>query len=99
VKLYDLMQEKGFSIRTLAKEAGVGATTIHYILNGRDEEIYYAGPTVRRKISGVLGVAASEIDEFQMAIEYYKGKGQPVRNEATTGCLTSAEIAALSLAS
>jgi transcriptional regulator with XRE-family HTH domain len=99
VKLYDLMQDKGYSIRTLAKEAGVGITTINYILNGRDGVTYYAGATIRRKICAVLAVEANTIDEFHIAIEYYKGKGQPVKNEVSTGNLTSAEIAALSLAS
>ena len=99
MKLYDLMQEKSYSIRRLAKEAKVGATTINYIINGRDGQPHYASTEVRRKISTVLGVEAINIDEFKLAIGYYQGKGQPVRSKITTGNLTSTEITALSLAS
>lgn len=75
MKLYDKMQEKGFTIRALAKEAGIGPTTINYILNGRDGQPHYASATVRSKICKVLGVKeASSIDEFAAAIAYYQGK-------------------------
>src|SRR5688500_2464924 len=74
MKLYDWMQEKGYSIRSLAKKADVAASTIDYIINGRKGQTHYASAEVRRKISEALGVEAREIDEFVTAIEYYRGK-------------------------
>jgi transcriptional regulator with XRE-family HTH domain len=75
MRLYDVMQEKGFTIRALAAEAGIAPTTIHYILNGRNGQPHYASPTIRRNICKVLGVKdASSIDEFAAAIQYYQGK-------------------------
>jgi transcriptional regulator with XRE-family HTH domain len=75
--LAELMQRRGYSVRELAKASHVGPTTINYIRKGRDGKPYYAGPTVRRKLSKTLGVDASDINEFLAAIEHYLKQETP----------------------
>jgi transcriptional regulator with XRE-family HTH domain len=53
------------SQRDLAQKAGVTASTIYLIENGRTEPRL----KVMRQISDALGVSAFEIDEFRSAIE------------------------------
>jgi transcriptional regulator with XRE-family HTH domain len=73
VKLYNMMQEKGYGTRSLAKEAGVSTATVNWLLNGKGGEPYYPGPDVRRRICKALGAKdAFSIDEFTAAIEHYK---------------------------
>jgi transcriptional regulator with XRE-family HTH domain len=73
VKLYDIMQEKNYGVRALAREAGVSTATINWILNGKSGGPYFAGPNSRRKICKVLGVRdTASVDEFAAAVEYYK---------------------------
>ena len=97
MKLAELMQRKGYSVRSLAKAAGVGASTIGYILNGREGQVYYAGPNIRRKVSSILEVDASEIDEFRAAIEYYLGKSLPMADKTDIGRNSASDRAVISV--
>lgn len=55
-----LRRRKGWSIRDLAREAGVSADTVLDLENGRRE----ARPSTMRKLAAALGVAIAEVDEF-----------------------------------
>ena len=58
--------ERLFSVRALAKRAGVAPTTVHLIENGRRGPQYL---TIQ-KICQALGVTANEVDEFREALRF-----------------------------
>jgi len=71
MKLWAMMQEKGYSTRELAKKADISTGTLSFILYGRNGKPYLAGPGVRRKICDVLKCEPRDIDEFAAAIDDY----------------------------
>lgn len=65
MKLAEMRKARGFSVRKLAKAAGVSPTTIYYIESGT----YGAGFEPIGKISHALNVDPLEIDEFATALD------------------------------
>jgi transcriptional regulator with XRE-family HTH domain len=65
MKLVELRAARAFSIRELAKLAGVSPGTVYSIEHG---EVVPAMSTVR-KLAEVLDVEPPEVEEFQVAID------------------------------
>jgi len=66
MKLKELMANKGYSFRNLAKESGVALSTIERLIYG---EMVNPFPSTMRKIAAVLGQEIREIDEFKAVLE------------------------------
>ena len=67
------------SVRALAAQAGVSATTVHLLETGRRRPQFL---TIER-LSRALGVEPAAVDEFRAALDAAAGRGQRNGEEAS----------------
>ena len=68
-----------WSVRDLAREAGVSTKTVVQLELGRQRAHY----VTMRRISEALGVAAADVTEFAAALAAQRGTGRPGTSDAT----------------
>ncbi len=80
--LEEWMLERGFTQRSLAREAGVSHSIINLIIDGTRVNVR---SDTRGKIARTLGVEIRQITEFDRMIRDQLGKGLPVNTISGTG--------------
>ncbi len=78
MKLSQLIQEQGLSLRGLARQAGIALSTVAAITGGKTRLPH---PATQKKIAVTLGVKVSEIEEFR-PIPRLQSPGVPLKGPA-----------------